>query len=371
MTYQGETVGMRIDDMALEGGLIRLSLADDGPTAYESDAGGVPIGTGVNPPDAEVGLPIPSRFVIADVPTARSQDDGAIVYVGMTGNSPNWPGAVLHVEEIGGATPTVYWNRATIGKAKTTLGDIADPFLPDTGNSVTVLLLDDDASLASVTWAGILAGDNLAILGEEIIQFQDAIDNADGTWTLSTFVRGRFGSDDRTGTHAIGEDFLLLSFDNGGVRPLYLSLGARGQSVKFTAVSDGDEAANGTVRYKVIEFDSLKPLSPQHVAGTRDGDDVTFNWYRRTRLGGEWLDGVDVPLGETIEAYEVDLYDGGTLRRTTQVSYIITSSSPPSVTYTAAEQTADGHTPGDPVTAIVYQISTTVGRGQASAAATA
>ena len=42
----------------------------------------------------------------------------------------------------------------------------------------------------------------------------------------------------------------------------------------------------------------LLPLSPVHVRGTRTGGDLAITWMRRTRIGGDSWDAVDVPLGE-------------------------------------------------------------------------
>ena len=44
------------------------------------------------------------------------------------------------------------------------------------------------------------------------------------------------------------------------------------------------------------------------IAGARNaGGDLTITWVRRTRFGGVWADGVDVPLNEESERYEVDV----------------------------------------------------------------
>jgi hypothetical protein len=64
-----------------------------------------------------------------------------------------------------------------------------------------------------------------------------------------------------------------------------------------------------------------------------------------------------VPLGESSEAYEVDILDGDDVVRT------IDSLSSETASYSAAEQTTDGLTPGDPVDCVIYQMSATVGRG--------
>jgi hypothetical protein len=57
----------------------------------------------------------------------------------------------------------------------------------------------------------------------------------------------------------------------------------------------------------------IKPWSVAGVDAQFSGLDIIVNWARRTRgpLAGEWLDGTGVvPLGETIEQYEITLTDG-------------------------------------------------------------
>ncbi len=66
-----------------------------------------------------------------------------------------------------------------------------------------------------------------------------------------------------------------------------------------------------------------------------------------------------MPLGEEIEAYEVEILDGATVKR-------VLSTATPSAVYTAAQQTADWGAPlgpGDSVTIRIYQLSALVGRG--------
>ncbi|MCP4034871.1 MAG: hypothetical protein GY734_26980, partial [Herbaspirillum sp.] len=67
-------------------------------------------------------------------------------------------------------------------------------------------------------------------------------------------------------------------------------------------------------------------------------------------------DGVDVPTGEDTEAYEVDIMDGSTVKRTISIASETAS-------YSAADQTTDGFTPGDVITVNIYQLSAVVGRG--------
>jgi hypothetical protein len=102
--------------------------------------------------------------------------------------------------------------------------------------------------------------------------------------------------------------------------------------------------------------EGLEPLSPVHIRGTRTGGDLNLSWIRRTRIGGDSWDSIDVPLGETEERYEIDILDGTTVKRTL-------SASAPAATYAAAQQTADFGAPQSSVSLRIYQLSATRGRG--------
>ena len=68
---------------------------------------------------------------------------------------------------------------------------------------------------------------------------------------------------------------------------------------------------------------------------------------------------VEVPLIEEVEAYEVEILDGATVKR-------VLSATTTSAIYTAAWQTADWGAPlepGDGLTVRIFQLSALVGRG--------
>ena len=66
-----------------------------------------------------------------------------------------------------------------------------------------------------------------------------------------------------------------------------------------------------------------------------------------------------MPLAEELEAYEVEILDGATVKR-------VLSTATTSATYTAAQQSADWGAPlgpGDNLTVRIFQLSALVGRG--------
>jgi len=108
----------------------------------------------------------------------------------------------------------------------------------------------------------------------------------------------------------------------------------------------------------------LRPFSVAHVEQpwrmARSPGDLTIRWTRRSRsLAADSWGGLEVPLGEEIEAYEVEILDGATVKRVLSVTTT-------SAVYTAAQQTADWGAPlgpGDTLDIRIYQLSALVGRG--------
>ena len=108
----------------------------------------------------------------------------------------------------------------------------------------------------------------------------------------------------------------------------------------------------------------LRAFSVAHVEQPwrtlRTPGDLTIRWTRRSRaLAADSWGGLEVPLAEELEAYEVEILDGATVKR-------VLSTSTASAVYTAAQQTADWGTPlgpGQTLAIRIYQLSNRLGRG--------
>jgi hypothetical protein len=218
--------------------------------------------------------------------------------------------------------------------------------------------------LSSTTLINLFNGANAFILGNEVLQFLTATLNADGSYTLSNLLRGRRGTEWAASEHVSGETALFLPF---GLHRNNVPTSLVGLSQYYEAATIGQSRTLASPQNITLQGNDLKPYAPCHIEGTRDGsNNLTLDWTRRTRLGGDadWLDGVvDVPLSEVSEAYSVDIVSSlGEIVRT------FNSLTSPTVVYSAAEQTADGLTPGNPVNVNIFQISAAIGRGFAGVA---
>ena len=108
----------------------------------------------------------------------------------------------------------------------------------------------------------------------------------------------------------------------------------------------------------------LRPFSVAYVEQPwrtpRTPGDLTIRWTRRSRaLAADSWAGLEVPLGEELEAYEIEILDGATVKR-------VLSTATTSAVYTAALQASDWGAPlgpGDTLDIRIFQLSALVGRG--------
>jgi hypothetical protein len=253
---------------------------------------------------------------------------------------------------------------ATWGTANEALANMATPWCWDRANSVNVTL--QSGSLTSVSEDDINADPTLNLFalgsvdnGYEYLNFTTATLESDGSYTLSGLKRGRRGTEWATGTHAIGDRWILAS----SLSNEELGTDSIGDNLSFKAQSIG-RAIDAAVAIDIAPYSgaTLKPYAPARVKWVYNGTDLVGTIYRRTRVGGSWVGGSTIPVSETTEEYEIDVYNGATFKRTISVSGTNT------FTYTAAMASADGITLPTPPTINAYQLSDAVGRGFALAA---
>jgi hypothetical protein len=187
------------------------------------------------------------------------------------------------------------------------------PWTWDEVNSIRVSLSDGD--LDSATEGEVLNGANRAALisntgAAEIIQFRTATLESDGTYTLTGLLRGRRGTEDQILARRAGDGFILL---DAARLPFSDALGsaAAPRFYRGITVYETVETARSTTT-KSQRGRAEQPYAPCQITVSRDGPlNITLSWVRRTRVGGELLNGTGVvPLSEATEAYEVDIVNG-------------------------------------------------------------
>lgn len=302
-----------------------------------------------------------STLCLMDLPPLRREDDQPGVYAAMGGGA-GWPGGSLwrSADGVSFSALSGFAAAAAMGVAATVLAD-GVAFYMDRVSIVRVQMLQ--GNLASCSEAELLNGANVAVLGDEVIQFQTASLIGNGLYELSNLLRGRRGTEDATAAHGVGERFVVLSAST--VQFLPAQLVDRGREYRFRGLTSGQslgDVADGVFTYGLR---ALQPLAPVHVTGVRGsgvGGDLTIGWVRRARLDAEWVDGIDVPLDEDAEIYDVEVMNGAVVVRS------FPGVSATSQVYTAAVQSADWGTVPSSLTVRVYQVSARYGRGAAAVA---
>lgn len=184
----------------------------------------------------------------------------------------------------------------------------ASAFLEDRRSAMEVVLAHAGMELRDADDEALDAGANLALVGDELVQFGRAVRIGPARWRLTRLWRGRRGTEAAIGTQAAGDRFALVTA--GGVATIALPASAIGGTVRLMASGIGD-AAPATVAIPVTGA-SVLPPPPVHVR--RDGE--MLRWTRRSRTGWRWIDGAETPLGEEAESYAVTIA-GGREERTT------------------------------------------------------
>jgi len=357
VTTPESTYTLRLTEINDASTLVRKCKARPANAAiYKSQAVG---GDGGTPPDT-IGLAGPSLFIPLDIPLVDEVSQTSPGFVGvMTGYSEGWPGAIAVRSTDGGQTfedIQGFTGKATIGLAQNSLSAHAGYLI----SSATLTLSVISGEFYSITEDQLLTGFNYAAYGVdgrwEIVRFRDATLNADGTYTLSGFVRGDKGTEWATGLHQVGDYFILLDDpDNAFIGMSIQSIGLDRIYRGVTSGASIDDAEDVTFSYDGV---NLEPLGVVNVTGARDGSqNFTGSFYRRSRLSSTWwTNGVQAPVGETSEAYAIDVMNGSTVVRTI-------SSSTTSFSYTAAQQTTDFGSAQASITFRIYQLSEVVGRG--------
>ncbi|CAN5481594.1 glycoside hydrolase/phage tail family protein [soil metagenome] len=303
-------------------------------------------------------------LLFLDLPLLSEDDDAWRGY--LASSASPWPGSVA-VLRSADATGDFAANASL--EAPADYGRLTQDFHSgptdryDLVNTLSVRMFS--GTLTSRSELPVLAGANSMAVERssgvwEIVQWRDAALVSPATYELTRLLRGQLGTDGAIvpGVPVVaGARCVLLD------RALVQAAMTRADVGlaywwKFGA-ADADETSYAKKQHTFTGA-GMRPYSPVHLSAVRDypgaSNDVTLSWIRRTRVGGDNWDSVEVPLGEETQSYEIDIYDGSDILRTLSVAA-------PSAIYTLAQQTADFGAPPASIDFAVYQLSQTYGRG--------
>lgn len=309
----------------------------------------------------EIGTLVPeTRLELIDIP-ALPTDSGneSILKIAVCSFGENWNGCAVYRSDNGGDATVGDYNlihstdvASVIGNAMTTLSSGPNNRL-DFGNTIDVVLLNGE--LTSIDDSTMMNGGNVAVIGNEIIQFANAELISENVYRLSKLLRGRLGTEHEILNHEEGERFILL---DDSVKSIAVNSDIAGSDRHYKVVTVGALLEDSVEVLFAHSNNSLKPYSVCKIQGIGNANDWHITWLRRTRFDGGLKSYVDIPLNEERELYHIEfLNENDEVIRT--ASEVFTSE----YTYTETQQIEDFGSVQDSVKIRIYQISASAGRG--------
>ncbi len=297
--YEGKVVRGVISEAVVMDGEQRYKVIRDRQSIHTMDVQGIPPAPVTKPPSSVVG---PTLLEVLDIPIVRDSDDALGAYIAVSGVMPAWQGAMVELSMDGGET---YIESHTVradtimGTLVSALGDHPAEF-PDEVNSCQVNVPTPYAVLEGSDLRGMMNRRNLALIGDELVNFAEADEVSEGVWEISHFLRGRRGTE--TQVHSVGERFVMLS---GAIFvPAELVMLDRPVTVRATSLGTDNE----TIVTLTFTGESQVERMPAYLQARRDGSNVVASWQGVGRIGG----GTHVAMGQHFAGYRVTLTDGTT-----------------------------------------------------------
>lgn len=349
-------------------GIIEFDLICGDPSVYDGSTAGEDATPGVND---ELGVSELDIYLF-NAPLLESGGQPESANWVSNADTGTWRGGSLYRSTDGG---TIFYDtgiaqtRNVTGVVQNAIGNApqgSDTW--DRANSITVILDYDNHELNSYAESSILNGINRIWVGKtdgstgEVIHFATATltNSVPKTYVLTNLLRGQRGTEYAISGHVANEIFVLIT--DQVINSVNYGYADIGNSWLYKGVpSYFDPAEIVTTQSFTNTGERARSRSPVQARGERDSsNNLTGYFIRRTKLFPPGVGYGPVELDETTESYEIDIYNVAF----TTVLRTITSTTQ-SFTYSAANQTADGLTPGNNVNCKIYQMSPNVGRGHA------
>jgi hypothetical protein len=294
----GSTRSMTVNSAEIDGMAVVIEAE---PTAADISSLPADPGRPVPDPDEPIGR---SELALFELPPLGDTPESAPRLFAAASNQGKWK--PIPIELWLGLEPMagqVLGRRAVLGSTTTHL-DARSPLTLDELSSVTVKLVNSGHVLLNASADAMSAGANLAMIGDELIQFGRAEQLEPGLFRLSRMLRGRRGTEWASTTHNPGERFCL--FNLAALAVLDLPAGTTGAALK--AVSHGiADAAPLPEALRPVSGEAMRPPSICHLRGSRDGSSLCLSWVRRTHFGWAWNNGVGVSDDSFPECYRVTI----------------------------------------------------------------
>lgn len=279
---------------------IKVAGVNDSAVAYVSNLTG---DSGSVPPQV-AGDPTPADLVVMNTPLLRDIDDtqgvGSVLYLSAVTPTGPFGGAYLQKAEPGDDFNDIGMvsKEPIAGYCVQTLAPTHSWGSTDTTSVIRVALYDPNQTLESISYDELMAGKNLALVGKEIIQFQNAEQEASGFWALTNILRARRGTDPYLDSHVVGEGFFMPDTNGSVVLNTRVTIDEK-HNERIRATVAGDVVDDSIGLTYEIDPNDLRPYTVANVriADITGGISITFD--RRSRITNTLTDGTpDIPYRE-------------------------------------------------------------------------
>lgn len=280
-------VRIRFTSMALgaEGEIIAQAVQDESSVVTQSTTGG----GGVTPPDTYE--PVPAIFDAWSGKEVRDEDQTSVGFYVAAGSDPvatgDWGGGVVYYSldsEASWIEGPIISGTSVFGLSTTALSDsgaVAGAF--DNTNTVAVDLSAILGTLTAASDSQISGGENIAVLGNEIVGFGTPTLGTPSNYTLSHILRGLRAS--TMSGHSIGDRFVLVSDD---IVRISLDESYVGYTVKVRVLAEGQDLADVASVDVVIAPRTLTDNETTINASKYTDGDMTLLEDQSTLTTGSW-----------------------------------------------------------------------------------
>ena len=279
----GSTYRVRVLKRTDSDGIATIEGVFDDATAINSSA----ITSGGYNSTTIVRSASPTTELILDIAPLRSVDVGVspVFYsAAKPSSTERWDGYGLYRSADGVTYAKLFdsTTQAVTGTASTVLGDFTGGFTVDSTSTVRVDV--GNGELSSITSDELLDSvSNVALIGDEIVQFRDATLVSAGIYDLGgQMLRGLLGTEWAKASHVVGERFVLLTPTT--LRAYVDDLTTIGVAYDYKTVTFGRSVAGTTAQAFTNAGVNLKPFARIDLSiDSTDPSNPVLSWNWRSR----------------------------------------------------------------------------------------
>ena len=284
------------------------------------------------------------KTVILDIPLLSITNNENIVYFSIVSLTNKWYGAEVYMSTDNGQNYDFITRtnvQSTCGYAVNELGSDTINEI-DSINSLTVSLIYGE--LENLNNVSLLNYNNMAKIGNEIIQFKNVEYIENNRYILSNLLRGRFGTTDHVSNHKIGEDFTLI---NGQLLPVIQQPSALGIKRYYKVVPIGEDINDISEISFIYKNDTIEQYSAENITITKlTNGHFIIKWSKNINA----ISTININLIQ----YKVNILDNNN----DSIREILVNSRK-SYRYSKEEQIEDFGTKQNSINVVVIQLSNT------------